>query len=381
MRFEDEYDESGAGLPVAQMAVGVSFFVLIILALVLYLNREPERKQTAVVSQSGETAQTETQTADGEAAADGEAEQEAEHTEDALDRMIANGTLTADDLDWDMYPEEEDAESVEETEPKEEEKEESDPSTDGKHTLVIEDDGTEKWVPINPYIAKHEYDYGGLVYRKPIMSYYEEGRKVSYTGISISKYNEFVDYTKLKKAGIDFAMIRVGARGYSTGQITLDENFDKNMKDALGAGMQVGVYFFSQAVTAEEAIDEAGVVLAAISEYNITYPVVFDMEYVENDTARVEALTRAERTEIADAFLSIFKEAGYNAMLYADKEWLINKIDLTMLSDYDVWLYHEGDVPDYPYKFTMWQYTKNGKVDGMAENAELTVSFIDYENK
>lgn len=136
-----------------------------------------------------------------------------------------------------------------------------------------------------------------------------------------------------------------------------------------------------EAVTEEEALDEAAVVLAAISDYDVTYPIVFDMEYVANDTARVEALTRAERTAIADTFLSIFKEAGYNPMLYADKEWLVNKVDLSRLSKYDVWIYEEADVPDYPYQFTMWQYTKNGKIDGMAEGAELTVSFIDYANK
>lgn len=375
MKFDDEYDDQSAGLPIAQMTVGVSFFVMLILALVLYMNREPEKSQQSQQNNVAITDNAEQITAE-------ETESLIEEG-DNLDKLIANGTLTADDLDfWDMYPEEtEEEEAVEETESKAEEAKKEDPSTDGKHTLVIEDDGTENWVAINQYLTKHEYDYSGLVYKKPIMSYYEEGKKISYTGIRVSKYNEFVDYTKLKKSGIDYAMIRIGARGYSTGQITLDENFDKNVKDAVGAGLDVGVYFFSQAVTEEEAIDEAGVVLAAIAEHEITYPVVFAMDFVENDTSRVEALTRAERTAIANAFLSLIQEAGYNAMLYADKEWLINKIDLTLLSSYDIWLSQESDVPDYPYKFSMWEYTKSAKVEGMAEVAELSISFIDYENK
>lgn len=371
MKFDDEYDEQSAGLPIAQMTVGVSFFIIIVLALVLYMNKEQEKPQQNNVPLTENEELTETVA---------EGTMEDDEAADNLDKLIANGTLTADDLDfWDMYPEEEEEEPIEETETKIEEK--NDPSTDGKHTLVIEDDGTENWVPINQYLTKNEYDYAGLVYKKPIMSYYEEGKKKSYTGISISKNNDFVDYTKLKKAGIDYAMIRVGARGYSTGQISLDENFDKNIKDAIGAGLDVGVYFFSQAITEEEAIEEAGIVLEAISDYKVTYPVVFSMDYVENDTSRVEALTRAERTAIANAFLSLFQEAGYNTMLYADKEWLINKIDLSLLTAYDIWLSQEADVPDYPYKFAMWEYTKNAKVDGMAEVAELSISFIDYENK
>lgn len=367
MKFEDEYDDQNAGLPVAQMTVGVSLFMLLVLALVLYLNREPARHSKT----ARENAQQEETLTD----------EQGEEPMSALDRKLENATLTADDLDfWDMYPQEDEEETpVEKTETKQTEAD--DPSTDGKHTLVIEDDGTEKWVAIHPYITKNEYDYAGLVYRKPIMSYYEEGKKVSYAGISISKYNEFVDYIKLKKAGVDFAMIRVGARGYSTGQITLDENFDKNMKDAIGAGLEVGVYFFSQAVSEEEAIDEAGVVLAAISDYDVNYPIAFAMDFIENDTSRVESLTREERTAAAGAFLSLLKEAGYNTALYADKEWLINKIDLTKLSDYDIWLAQEADVPDYPYQFTMWQYTDDARIDGMAENAELSVSFIDYVNK
>lgn len=369
MKFEDEYDEQNVGLPIVRMTAAASVFALIVLALVLYINREPSKASKNTAQNTKQEEETDTA--------------QTKEPMDALERKMANGTLTADDLDfWDMYPEEAEEEKEQETEKTETKQPEvNDPATDGKHTLVVEDDGTEKWVSINPYLTKNEYDYAGLVYRKPIMSYYEEGKKTSYTGVSISKYNEFVDYIKLKKAGLDFAMIRVGARGYGTGQITLDENFDKNMKDAIGAGLEVGVYFFSQAVNEEEAIDEAGVVLAAISEYDVNYPIAFAMDFVENDTARVESLTREERTAVADAFLSLLKEEGYNTVLYADKEWLINKIDLSLLTSYDIWLSQEADVPDYPYKFSMWQYTKNAKVDGMAEAAELTISFIDYANK
>ncbi len=366
MKFDDEYQDQRAGLPVAHMAAGVSLFVLIVLALVLYINREPEKakKEDAADTAKEEMLKEETK------------------MQDVLERKLENGTLTADDLDfWDMYPEEEQEAAEEKPEETAKEQEKSDPATDGKHTLVIQDDGTQKWEPIKTNFDKNEYDPAGFVYRKPLMLYYEEGKKASYTGVSISKYNEFVDYIKLKKAGLDFAMIRIGARGYSTGQIVLDENFDKNMQDAAGAGLKTGVYFFSQAVTEEEAIDEAGVVLAALSAYDIAYPIAFAMDFVENDTSRVEALTREERTKIAAAFLSLLKEAGYNTALYADKEWLFNKIDLAQLLSYDIWLSQEADVPDYPYKFSMWQYTDKARIDGMAEEAQLSVSFIDYENK
>ena len=105
------------------------------------------------------------------------------------------------------------------------------------------------------------------------------------------------------------------------------------------------------------------------------------MEYVENDTARVEALSRADKTKITKAFLDTIQAAGYRAMIYGDKEWLIKRIDLSQLTDYDVWLSQQKDIPDYPYKFVMWQYTTSAEIRGIDGYANLNVCFIDYSAK
>ena len=200
-------------------------------------------------------------------------------------------------------------------------------------------------------------------------------------GVDISKYQEYVDFTKLKKAGIDFCMLRLGARGYGTGQLVLDPYFQENIKRASDAGLDIGVYFFSQAITVEEAKEEANMVLEYIADYDVNYPVAFDMEYVQNDTARIEQLSVEEKTLITNAFLETIEIAGYTPMIYGKKEWLLKEIDLTDLQGYDIWLAQYEDMPDYPYQFTMWQYTNLGKVEGVSGKVDLNISFIDYSEK
>ena len=234
---------------------------------------------------------------------------------------------------------------------------------------------------ISPYLPKHEYDFTRLVYQSNLMKYYEDGKLVSFVGADISKYQDYVDFGKLKKAGVDFVMLRVGARGYGSGQLVLDEYFAENIKRASDAGLEIGVYFFSQAISNEEAVEEANMVLENIKDYEITYPVAFDMEYIENDASRIDSLSKSEKTEITKTFLDTIQNAGYKAMLYGDKEWLLKDIDLSKLTAYDVWLSQESDIPDYPYRFTMWQYTKKASIDGIAGYADLNISFIDYSEK
>ncbi len=176
-------------------------------------------------------------------------------------------------------------------------------------------------------------------------------------------------------------MIRIGSRGYGSGNLMADEMFYENVRLATEAGMDVGVTFFSQAITNEEAMEEAVRVIEGLQGFTIVYPVVFDMEYIKNDTARVQGLSRDQKTEIAMTFMDAVEQAGYKVMLYGDKEWLIRRVDLSKLIGYDIWLSQEQDTPDYPYKFTMWEYTKSAKLDGMDEPADLSICFIDYTAK
>lgn len=388
MRLPGEEESGGTGLPVIYMIVGVSLFVLILLFVLLQSNSKKN---------SGSDYLKELQVRQEEAAA---AEADTEETEEA------GRKLRAQDLDfWDMYPvEEEDSQgsAVPEkssrssfTERAEREREEQkqkeleaqeaidDPSTDGKHTLVTTPDGKEEWVLISPYLAKNTYDFTKMEDKAGLKRYMENGKKTSYVGVDISKQTGTVNFSGLKAAGVDYVMIRIGGRGYSTGQIALDENFKENIEGAIAEGLDIGVYFYSQAINQDEAVQEVNFVIQNLDPYrgSIKYPVAFDMEFVANDEARIDGLSREDRTAITVSFLEGVKAAGYIPMLYGDKEWLIKEVDLAKLQDYDVWLTQETDIPDYPYQYAMWQYSSGGVLNGINGDANLNICFIGYSQR
>lgn len=354
MRQTDDFEDNSGGLPIIYMALGVSVFILAVLGIVLAMNKKPVRNthMVAVVEESSEEASSE---------------------------VISSDKRTAEDLDiWNMYPEETEEETTEEDAEEEEETTTEESKDDGNHIQIVYSDGSEEWVQINPYMEKNEYDFTNLVSNDGKMKYYSDGKKISYLGVDISKYQKDVDFEALKNDGIEFVMLRVGGRGYKTGEIQIDEYFHENIKKASEAGLDIGVYFFSQAVTQEEAIEEAQVVLDNIKEYEILYPIAYDMEFIENDTARVETLTRDERTTIAAAFLNHVNNAGYTPMLYGDTEWLVKRIDVAKFNASCIWLSEEADIPKYPYRYEMWQYTTQGQVRGINGFVDLNISFVDY---
>ncbi len=367
MKMPDDFDDnSNMTLTVVMSILAVSAFVGVILLTVLLLNQKNS-------APSRSTQQNNAVQAAAEPSSPGIVYPDTEE-------LLTNSSLHPDDLDfWDMYPEPTASPTPEPT--AEPEKEAPDPATDGKHTLVQYADGEEEWVLISPYLPKHEYDFTKLVCQSDLMKYYENGKQTSYVGVDISKYQDYVDFVKVKKAGIDFVMIRVGARGYGSGQLILDEYFSDNIKRATDAGLDVGVYFYSQAINKEEAIEEANMVIENLGDYQLAYPVAYDMELVENDTARTENLTRAEKTDIAKAFLDTIAATGRKTMIYGNKEWLIKEIDMSKLTAYDVWLSQPADIPDYPYKFSMWQYDFEGSVDGIVGYVNMNISFINFAEK
>ena len=264
---------------------------------------------------------------------------------------------------------------------KKESMQDSDDMDDGKHTLVTYQDGSTEWVEINDKLAANSYDTAKFVYQNPQMKYYVNGKQASWFGVDISSKQGIVDFEKLKKAGVDFVIIKVGGRGYSSGNIVLDSSYKDYMNGAKNAGLGIGVYFYSQAVDKDEVCEEAETLLELIKDYPVKYPVVFDMESVEGDMARTDALDVSTRTELARIFLKTIKAEGYTPMLYGDKEWLVTKLDLEKLQDYDVWLSQEADTPDYPYEYTMWQYNKSGTVSGISGTAGLNISLVNYSGK
>lgn len=373
MQLPDDYeDHSGITPTVISAVMAVTLFVGTILVIVLLMNNQEGNKSHKVPSSASHgVILDETDSVDSPLNA-------------GADKPSSGGKLKPQDLDfWEYYQ----TQSSEPKEPdtakpsKTPEPVENDPSTDGKHTLVTYANGKEEWVLISPYLPKHEYDFTKLVCQSDLMKYYVDGKQTSFVGADISKYQDYVDFIKLKKAGVNFVMIRVGARGYGSGQLVLDEYFEDNIKRASDAGLQIGLYFFSQAITAEEAVEEANMVLEHIGDYRIDYPIAFDMEHIENDNARIDGLSKTEKTTITKAFLDTIQNSGHKAMIYGNKEWLIKEIDMSKLTAYDVWLSQLQDIPDYPYKFTMWQYKQDASIDGIAGYASLNISFIDYTEK
>ena len=372
MRQTYDYEDQSGGLPLIYMALAVSAFVLMILVLVVAMNKEKSPSPAYTAQMQQEEMEVGNSLADNS-------------TEDSFHEI--GGDLVASDLDfWDMYPLEDDKETEEKTEKKEEieeieeteEAEENDPSKDGKHVEVVLRDGTKEWVSINPYWKKNTYDFANLVSKNDLLHYYSDGKQISYLGVDLSKYQSKVDFAAIRDEGIDFCMLRVGSRGYESGAIQEDEKFQEFITGAEAVGMPVGLYFFSQAVTEAEAIEEANFVISKIGEHKITYPIAYDMEFIANDNSRIETLTKAEKTDIALAFLTRIEEAGYTGMVYGNKEWLLKRVELHRFEDYDVWLTQEDNIPDYPYVYSMWQYTKQGEVYGIDGYVDLNISFIDY---
>lgn len=306
----------------------------------------------------------------GETVIEGSSEESSGDKAATADELANGKTSVYDKPDKENIKDDNDAED-------EKEDDDKDKYEDGR-IQVKHTDGTKEWVDLSSEIERNDYNYANLKYQKPVMNYYEEGKIVSKCGADISANQGDVDFSKLKKAGCDFVMIRIAARGYSSGNIVFDDKYKDNLKAAKKAGLDIGVYFCSQAVNKSEAREEADELLDAIADYDIRYPVAFVMETVENDMARIEALDVEERTSIAKAFLDRVYDEGYNAMVYGDKEWLLTMVDMERLSDYDVWYAQDSKEPDYPYEFGMWQYDSNASVNGVSGKVAMSMSFQDY---
>ena len=395
MKLHDDYYEeehgSGSKITYVYMALIMSVVILGVTALVFWANQsqsksngsgyaaalaqkeaqEPDTGRDKNTSHSNGNNGTVTNQTTGETVVDGSTSSSDSTGQGKTANELSNGQTSVYDMTTkETVSGENESETTEETEV--DEKDEV-TSIQVKHS-----DGTKEWVDVNTDISRNKYDYSNLKYQKPFMSYSEDGEVVSKCGVDISANQGDVDFSKLKKAGCDFVMLKVGARGYSSGNIVSDANFQDNLKSAKKVGLDIGVYFCSQAVNKAEAREEADEVLDAISGYSVKYPVVFVMENVDDDMARIEALDMTERTQVAKTFLNRIEDAGYKAMIYGDKEWLLTMVDMEELQDFDVWFAQDSDEPEYPYEFGMWQYDSDGTIKGVSGDAAMIMSFKDY---
>lgn len=196
-------------------------------------------------------------------------------------------------------------------------------------------------------------------------------------GVDVSEHQLDIDWKQVAASGVDYAYIRVGWRGYTEGGLFEDAYFERNIQGALDAGMHVGVYMFSQAVTVQEAIEEADFVLERIGKYNVTLPVVFDWEKIEAAEARSHGLTMELRTDCARAFCETVKSAGYVPCVYFNRNLGYYGYDLTRLTDYEFWFsLPESGFPNFYYACDMWQYSFTETVPGIAEPTDMNLWFI-----
>ena len=190
-------------------------------------------------------------------------------------------------------------------------------------------------------------------------------------GIDVSYAQGFIDWEKVARAGIKFAYIRASYRGYGTGRIVSDEWFERNIKGAIAAGIKVGVYFFSQAINAEEGREEADYIINQVKKYKISLPIAIDTEYVSAPNARANSISKEIRTEAVKAFCARVYERRYTALIYASTSWLNNQLDMSKLSIYKVWVAQYYSHVTYGGEFQCWQYTSSGSVPGINGRVDM----------
>ena len=237
------------------------------------------------------------------------------------------------------------------------------------------------------YIAINPGTIGGLSTLEPNpyapSDFAAEGAYVTCTagptrmGIDVSEHQGEIDWKEVRAAGFDFAFIRIGYRGYSVGEIFTDELARENLAAAKAAGFDVGVYFYAQAISTAEALEEAHWCLEFLSGEALDLPVVYDWEYV-SPTARTGSVDRATLTACVKAFCEEIEKNGYESMIYFNNHVSRDLLDLEAVAEYPFWLAQYKDQMDFPHRIDLWQYTESGSVPGIDENVDIDLMFL-YE--
>ena len=232
---------------------------------------------------------------------------------------------------------------------------------------------------IDENFPRNIYFQDSFVWEEDRMTYAGDDRYTWRTGIDVSEHDEDIDWQQVRDAGIDFVFIRAGYRGYSEGSLRQDAYFEKNLREAREAGLDVGVYFFSQAVNEAEALEEADLVLRMLDGQALQMPVVYDPESILNDAARTDDISGDQFTRNALAFCGRIRERGYSPMIYANLVWEAFEFDLSRIRDIPIWYADYEPVPQTPYFFTVWQYTDSGTVPGIVGPVDLNLQLIPQE--
>lgn len=195
-------------------------------------------------------------------------------------------------------------------------------------------------------------------------------------GIDVSKWNGEIDWDVVKAEGVDFAIIRCGYRGSSSGWLVEDPYFFQNIQGAKRAGIKVGVYFFTQAIDLVEAVEEASMVITLLGDTKLDFPIFIDTEGANG--GRADNLDAATRTAVVNAFCQTIQNAGLEAGVYASRNWYLNRLNIDDLYGYKIWLAEYRETPLYEGNYDLWQYTSSGSVAGIEGRVDLNVSYLGY---
>ena len=246
--------------------------------------------------------------------------------------------------------------------------------------IVVYADGTYFFFPISDELKKHNYNTENFVLtNNNEIAYIDENQEtVSLKGVDVSRHQGTIDWRRVSDEDISYAFIRAGFRGNTEGKISEDEYFADNIEGALDNGINVGVYFYTQALSGEEAEEEAEFVLDLIEPYDVTYPVVLDLEDVGLDDTRTAGMTKSEYTRAAIAFCETIKDAGYTPMIYGNLKTFMIMLDMRQIEEYDKWFAYYDESVYFPYDFAIWQYSSKGTVNGIGGDVDMNVCMKDY---
>ncbi|MDE5818376.1 MAG: Ig-like domain-containing protein [Lachnospiraceae bacterium] len=194
-------------------------------------------------------------------------------------------------------------------------------------------------------------------------------------GIDVSKWNGNIDWNAVKSSGVTYVIIRCGFRGSTQGALIEDAMFRRNIEGAQAAGIQVGVYFYTQAVNEVEAVEEASMVLALVQKYRISYPIFID---TEASGGRADRISKETRTAVCRAFCETIRNAGYTPGIYASKSWFNDKLNTSSLSSYKIWLAQYATKPTYTGRYDLWQYSDKGTINGISGKVDVNYSYLGY---
>ena len=257
----------------------------------------------------------------------------------------------------------------------------------GQKILLSDNQFGQIWLPVlaDVPLSSHPLENMQMLPNGRMLSQDENGNCNALTGIDISAHNTVTDWAAMKADGIDFVMLRAGYRGYGvgTGKLYKDDKFREYYRAAKEAGLLVGAYFFSQAITEEEAVEEAILTAEMLEGCTLDFPVAFDWELIFHDDegARTDNVPVDTLTDCILAYCQNMQAFGYQTMLYQNKRTTLFKLDLPRLKDIPFWLAEYGDGPTYVYNYDMWQYSCKGTVAGIEGNVDLNLCFRDFSQE